>query len=366
MEAFPEFYRDVHARIGDGLEAWLSQRAQRDNPLIRRGRDRLYRLNAGGKHLRGTLVYIGYRMLQDGPLADADGLAQGYELFQTAILVHDDIIDHAPRRRGLETLHSIYARDFAGDDATPGEAARDAANSMALCLGDLGLYLAQERFLEAYRDHPRLGELLCWFNGTVTRTIEGEMLDVELSYRERCALPAGEGPEKISLEALIYDIYHLKTACYTVIGPLCAGLLLGGAGAETLATAASLADDLGLAFQMQDDLLGIFGDSARLGKPVGSDIEEFKQTLLYAWMKRQGGAAFRELLRYYGRPVQTGAELEAVRGLLRASGAAEAVQRRTEALFDSAAEKLGRLEGVPEARRELLRGFMTYLRTRET
>ena len=358
MQEFLEFYREAAARLETGLARWISALPKSENPILLTGRERLYGLNGGGKRLRGTLVHIGYRMLREGWAAEADALAESYELFQTAILVHDDIIDHADRRRGMETLHSRYRRDF-----TPpgGEGAAAAGAALALCLGDLGLYLSQQRLAEGCGGHPRFVELLRYYNGIVIRTIEGELLDVELSEAERFGLPLPEGG---SHEQMVYDIYRLKTACYTMIGPICCGLLLAGAGPDVLAEMEAVALDLGLAFQMRDDVLGIYGQAAFLGKGVGGDVSEFKQTLLYSYMKARGGADYAELLRYYGKPALSEPELDAVRSLFRAAGALDYVEGRIASLFASAREKLD-AAAFPEDRKALLRGFIRFVETRQ-
>lgn len=358
MQTFNEFYELARGRLESNIGRWLSGREQSENPLIRRGTERLYGMNVGGKRLRGALVYIGYGMMRDD-LETADALAEAFELFQTAILIHDDIIDHADSRRGMETIHTLYGRELAGGR----DAALDTGRAMALCLGDLGLYAAEERLAEAYGGHPILPRLLSLYHKTIMRTIEGELLDVQLSHMERFGQAIAD--TGVTLEECILDIYHLKTACYTVIGPLCLGLLLGGASEELIAQMRDVADDLGLIFQMQDDVLGVFGEYEKLGKSVGGDVSEYKQTLLYAYMKERGGEPYERLLRYYGRQELTAEELRQVQTILREAGALDYVQARIDALFASARDKLDRIGEVPEERKMLLRGFMDHMRSRE-
>lgn len=362
LARFLEFYGEVHRRLGENL-AGRQTKGEGGNRLIRTGEARLAELNDGGKHLRGALAYIGYRMLRDRPLEPADGLAEAYELFQTAILVHDDIIDRSDRRRGKETLHSRYRRELSQGGAVPAKAALDAGQGIALCLGDLGLYLAEERLAEGCGNSTEFPRLLSWFHHIIMQTIRGELLDVQLSHLERYGLPyddGGAGPE-----GMVLDIYHLKTACYTVIGPLCSGLLLGGASPKLLKEIETVADDLGQLFQMQDDLLGIYGNPEKLGKPVGSDVSEYKQTLLYAYVKRRGGAALETLRRYYGKPELSSGELDAVRKLFLDCGAVDHVKGEIAHRFDRALQNLASVKELPEERKTLLFGFSEYLRERE-
>jgi len=322
-------------------------------------------MNRGGKRLRGTLAYLGYYIMCDNGLAEADALAECFELFQTAILVHDDIIDHAGSRRGMETIHATYFREFMerqhfSQDAA--NAALEASSSIALCLGDMGLYLAEERLMNGYSKNPLLAPLLSYYHKMVIHTIEGELLDVQLSYMERCGV---QYAQEFPLDSFIYDIYHLKTSCYTTIGPLCSGMILGGSPPAMLWQMEDVADDMGIAFQIQDDILGIYSNAQCLGKNIGSDISEYKQTLLYSFVKNLGNSAYEQLRQYYGKPDISNSELCEVQDIFRTTGALSAAERRVAELFASAHSKLDQIRGIPEEKRNLVHGFIEYLQARE-
>ena len=167
MNTFLDFYKVVHSRIEKNIDSWSVAWTGSRNQIIQDGCDRLLRMNRGGKRLRGTLVYLGYCIMCDNGLAEADALAECFELFQTAILIHDDIIDHAGSRRGMETIHAAYFREFmerqyvSQDNAN---AALEAGSSIALCLGDMGLYLAEERLVNGYSKSPLLAPLLSYYH----------------------------------------------------------------------------------------------------------------------------------------------------------------------------------------------------------
>lgn len=364
MNTFLDFYKNVRFRMEENIARWSAARTESRNLIVQDGCDRLSQMNRGGKRLRGTLAYLGYCIMRDDGLDEADALAECFELFQTAILIHDDIIDHAESRRGMETIHAAYFREFmerphaSWDEAD----ALEAGVSIALCLGDMGLYLAEERLVNGYSRNPLLASLLSYYHKMVIHTIEGEMLDVQLSYLERCGLRyAQERP----LDALICDIYHLKTSCYTTIGPLCSGMLLGGAPPALLRQMEDVADDMGIAFQIQDDILGIYNDAQNIGKNIGSDISEYKQTLLYSFVKNLGGSAYEQLRRYYGKPDITDSELREVQDIFRVTGSLAAAKRRVTELFASAHSKLDQIREFPEDKRDLVHGFIEYLQTRE-
>lgn len=348
----------------ENIASWSAARTESRNLIIQDGCDRLSQMNRGGKRLRGTLAYLGYCIMRDDSLAEADALAECFELFQTAILVHDDIIDHAGSRRGMETIHFAYFREFLERSHTSRDeaSALEAGASIALCLGDMGLYLAEERLVNGYGRNPLLAPLLSYYHKMVIHTIEGEMLDVQLSYLERCGFRYAQ---EFPLDTFICDIYHLKTSCYTTIGPLCSGMLLGGAPPALMRRMEDVADDIGIAFQIQDDILGIYSDAHRLGKNIGSDISEYKQTLLYSFVKNLGGSAYERLRRYYGKPDITDSELREVQDVFRVTGALAAAEGRVMDLFASAHSKLDQIRELPKDKRDLVHGFIEYLQTRE-
>ena len=231
MNTFLDFYKTVYTRMEGSIDNWSTTQKGNRNIIVQDGCDRLLQMNRGGKRLRGTLAYLGYYIMCDNDLSEADALAECFELFQTAILVHDDIIDHAESRRGIETIHTAYFREFMERQNSSQNAALEAGASIALCLGDMGFYLAEERLINGYGKNPLLPPLLSYYHKMVLRTIEGELLDVQLSYMERCGM---QYAQELPIDSLIYDIYHLKTSCYTTIGPLCSGMLLGGASPSLL------------------------------------------------------------------------------------------------------------------------------------
>lgn len=364
--AFKEFYDKFYAKIEKNIDDFNLKLKNDDNPIINCGIQRFCSLNSGGKRLRGILAYIGYCMTCDDDISNADALAAAFEIFQTAILVHDDVFDHADSRRGTETIHTGYYRDFAGNGAlTDSKAAFDTACAMAICLGDLGFYQAEELLSASYRENRFLGRLLSFYHKMVIETIKGEMLDIQLPYMMRSGVDIERQYKNIRLEDMIYEIYHMKTSCYTVIGPLCSGMILGGAEDSLVEKMECVADDLGIAFQMQDDILGIYSDQAKLGKNVGSDISEYKQTVLYSFTRSQGGAAYDRLMRYYGKSDITLEELEEVRSVFRECGALEYAEKKAAEFFDSAKYKLGQINEVPDDKKQLLYGFIEYIQTRK-
>ena len=179
--------------------------------------------NKGGKFLRASLIAMGYNSFKK----DDDYLPLGLalEIFQTSILIHDDIIDKADKRRGLDTIpikyQKLYSDKVKGNDDFDIKR-KDLGNSMALCLGDLGFYLALQVIVKNYRNNKNLDRVLEYYNDVAIKTCEGEMVDVILPFYEEYF-----GCED-DIESHVMEIYRLKTAWYSVVGPYCLGAILGG------------------------------------------------------------------------------------------------------------------------------------------
>lgn len=364
MENFLGFYEKCKKRIQQQAEGMKI--VESEHAMVVDAVQRLYKLNQGGKRLRGILVYIGYALADESRYEEADALAQAFEMFQTSVLIHDDVFDHAESRRGNATLHVQFFERFIGGqlrDAEYVKNAREIANSSAVCIGDYGFYMADQILVEAYENHPRLGKLLKFYHDMLMKTIQGEALDVQLPFIEKYGLWEQYGMSENDLTDSILQIYHLKTSCYTIIGPLCSGMLLGGASWETMGQIEDLADDLGIAFQLQDDVLGVFGDD--IGKDVGSDIAEFKQTILYAYIRKNGGAFYEDLLKYYGKEQLSEEEVGQVKSIFIETGALDYVEKTAEKYYRQAMDKLEQIEGISKVGRELLRGFILYLKDRK-
>ena len=235
----------------------------------------------------------------------------------------------------------------------------DVARAAAICVGDLGIYHANLMLAQSYSSNACLGDLISYFDETVIRTIRGELLDVALPYELQDESYDEEERKKL-LEKSIREIYHLKTSCYSIIGPLHLGMMLAGAGEEELRAMDRFADEIGIAYQIMDDIFGIYADAGYLGKDVGSDIMEFKQTILWMYVRTNDPEATEELLKHYGKKRITEKDLEAVRGIFRDSGALDYAKASMEGCFQRAMRKLSRMRFLTPENRSILRGFVLW------
>lgn len=364
--AFSEFYNTSKTRLAKLIDDRNRKFRKEKNPLLRPFQETFSDLNQGGKMLRGVLVNLGYKIAGGVDISESDSLAAAFEIFQTAVLIHDDIIDRADLRRGKKTVQKRYEESLRQRKirmVSKSETPESLASSAALCVGDLGLFYSNLEIAKNYRDHPNVGELIAYFDQVIIDTIRGELLDVVLPYEIQDAAYSDRERGEL-LEKSVHEIYHLKTAFYSVIGPLHLGMLLGDLSDERMGCLDSFCNDLGIAFQMKDDILGIYGDEANTGKDAGSDVSEYKQTILYQYVVLHGGREKDELLGLYGRQNPTPEELARVRELFRTSGAYDYANGQMESCFSSAEQKLDGMTFLSGENRSILHGLIQYLRNR--
>jgi geranylgeranyl diphosphate synthase type I len=301
--------------------------------------DELAALLQGGKRLRAAFCYWSYRAHggsgEPGPERDAVVRAgAALELFQAAALLHDDVMDASDTRRGRPTAH----RAFEGKHSEAGWAgqADRFGTSAAILLGDLCLVACQRELGEALEPLPtatvRAAREL--FDAMQSEVIVGQYLDVLVQAEPWGVDPAAD-------EDRARTVIRAKSARYSVERPLALGAVLAGADADRLTAVGAAGLPLGEAFQLRDDVLGVFGDPAVTGKPAGDDLREGKRTVLMARTIARGDAAQRDLVASrLGDPDLDAAAVEALRGAIVATGALDDVERLIDGLTRSALEGL--------------------------
>ncbi len=270
---------------------------------------------AGGKRLRPAFAYWGWRAAGGSSQVTEPIIQAGaaIELVHASALVHDDVMDSSATRRGAPTAHHSL-RQHSTSPQDPELAARF-GTSAAILLGDLLLSWSDELLCRAEVKPKRLAAAREYFDKLRTEVVAGQYLDV-LAQTSRGHSPA---------DAM--RVVRYKSAKYTVERPLQLGAALAKADATLLRALSSYGVPLGEAFQLRDDVLGVFGESQVTGKPSGDDIREGKRTLLMARAYAKASPPQRALLeRHVGDPVLDGAGVEAVQGVLRETGAVAAVE----------------------------------------
>ncbi|MBW3619927.1 MAG: polyprenyl synthetase family protein [Actinobacteria bacterium] len=304
----------------------------------------------GGKRIRPTLLLLGYRAAGRDDPSDVMGPALSLELLHTCALLHDDIIDAASTRRGRETAHRRFAREhreagWSGGSDAFGEA-------VAILLGDLAFVQADELFLEARVPADRLLDGLRRFTVLREEVMAGQYVDL---YAAR----AGVTSRELALAVATY-----KSGRYSVARPLEIGAALGGGPAALVSGLERVGGPLGRAFQVRDDLLGVFGDEVETGKSVAGDLVEGKRTLLVAeTAARLDGDELTTFDRLLGSPELTADDAATLRELMRRSGGLDATTRYVEEAVEEARTELGRLD-VPDEVAEALEGMAGFIRDR--
>ncbi len=302
--------------------------------------DAICRHSEGGKRIRAFLVYLGYCLYAGEKNAEkVFPAAISCELFQTGILAHDDIIDKSDYRRHKPSMHKDLGEGHAGV-------------SKSICVGDMGIVSALEIITRCGFDEKVCVAALKHQSRVFASTIAGELKDIEFEKRDTVT------------ENEILDMYRLKTAQYTVSGPLVLGAILAGADDSSLRILSSFGDAVGISFQIKDDILGIFGDEKSLGKSVTSDMCEGKKTVLTCHFENNADDdAKSELCVVYGKADSGKDELETVKRLFTHAHSLSYAEGKCAEYTDKARSYLEMLD-VSEESRQLLLGLLEYMTTR--
>jgi geranylgeranyl diphosphate synthase type I len=339
--------------LADWLEAKRGEAAAAGSPETLELIDGVGQLaTQGGKRLRPALVYYTYRACGGEGEGEVLPLALATELLHTYLLIHDDIMDHAEVRRGLPAAH-VRFREAHRQHGLHGDAA-DFGRSVAILLGDLAQSWAVElASLASTGRGPAAREIARSFAAMCQEVIGGQYLELLVAQR------------RAATEEELLRVLRLKSGRYTAERPIQLGALLAGAPAELLAGLSRYGAAVGEAFQLQDDLLGMFGDPETVGKPVGGDLEEGKLTfLIHHARSRATPEQRRELEAALGHPEATPEQTAAALRVIAETGARDAVSAMTAERLQSARSTLELLDLRPEGRL-FLAGLLDYLRERE-
>lgn len=304
-----------------------------------------------GKRIRPVLLLLGYRAGGGRDHHRVLGPALALELLHTCALIHDDVIDRAATRRGRPTVHA--AASAAHRDAGWMGAADDAGAAVAILVGDLAFVYADELFLEA--DVPADRLLAAFRRFTVLReeVTAGQYLDLHAAR------------SRATDRGLALTVATLKSGRYSVARPLQIGAILAGANAGLVDGLGQFGDPVGRAFQVRDDLLGVFGEESVTGKSAASDLAEGKRTLLIAEAARRLDAdGLRALEAGLGDPGLEEDEVARLRALLEGSGARSATEDYVQSAIAESDAALARLALSPEVERTL-RAVAHYLGERD-
>ncbi|CAN5364276.1 polyprenyl synthetase family protein [soil metagenome] len=261
----------------------------------------------GGKRFRPRMVMAAYQSLGGTDFEAAAYVGAAFELLHTALIVHDDVIDHDFTRRGLPNISGTY-RDLALANGRPTRVAEHSGISAAVIAGDLALFNAYrliDRSGVADQTRSRLVEVM---DDALFASAAGELIDVDFSI-------AAEVPRVDD----ILTMERLKTAVYSFECPLQAGAILAGASEEVVSTLGDFGREIGIAYQIVDDLLGVFGAEADTGKTTLGDLREGKRTVMIAYAN--SSKDWLEVQHLFGDESLSDSDAELLRGVLTSCGA---------------------------------------------
>lgn len=220
-----------------------------------------------GKRIRPALMYHTYLALGGEDREQAMKAAMAPEFIHTFLIIHDDIIDKDNLRRGNPSVHYLYYQSAKNKFASK-EDAIHYGNSQAISVGNMAFGMVNEIISNINFGEAVKNRLLKKISDIVFNTTVGEFFDVFAAA------------EKNVSEKEVMAILEYKTARYTVEGPIHLGAIMAGADEKIMESLSEYSVPLGIAYQIQDDILGVFGSEKETGKPVGADIGEGKKTLL--------------------------------------------------------------------------------------
>jgi geranylgeranyl diphosphate synthase type I len=329
-KALTEFLADRRARLAAVDDALLPVAEAVETFVLR-----------GGKRLRPAFAYWGYRGAGGVDSDEVVASLAALELVQASALIHDDLIDRSDTRRGEPALHRRFAArhraaGWGGDPDAFGDAA-------AILLGDLCLVWSDELLHNGGLDPAVVARARPVFDEMRTEVTVGQYLDV---------LTQVTGDTSVERAG---KVARYKSAKYTVERPLLLGAALAGAPAALVAAYSAYGLPLGEAFQLRDDVLGVFGDPAQTGKPAGDDLREGKRTYLVAAAVEATDDAGRAVLaRRLGDPDLDRAGIEQLQEIITVSGALARTERRIAELTERALAALAGVELDGEAHEALV------------
>lgn len=296
---------DVRSRVDAILERFLAAKrvdlAHADGVAAELVDELRRVVAAGGKRLRPLFCYWGFVAAGGSDGREIVSASASLELLHTFAIIHDDVMDRSPLRRGQAATHVALAR---GGDTHTGLSA-------AILAGDLALVLSDELFCEAGFNGDPFMRAFRWYHRMRAEVVAGQYLDIA----QRSGLTEDE----------IRRIARLKSGGYTVEKPLLIGAALADASPEIETTLSAYGIALGEAFQLRDDVLGAFGDQDVTGKDAHGDFREGKRTLLVSRAFAAASSSDRSFLESrLGRADLSAADAERIRGIIRATGALDA------------------------------------------
>lgn len=352
-EALGNFRKSVDAEIVEYLDEVIENVKKEDVFMARAVGYAKEFIVSSGKRIRPALMYYGYLGFGGNRKKDMLKTCISLELVHAFLLIHDDIMDRDEKRHGKDTVHFRYSK--MGKRLFPKSDSDHFGVSMAISVGDMMAALGSQRIFTSPFPSDVIVRALNELQKVISRTVIGQVGDIYMEFSRRAT------------EEQVLKMYENKTARYTFEGPLHLGAILAGVGTEVLDAVSRYAVPLGTAFQIQDDILGVFGDEKKLGKPVGSDIQEGKMTLLAVHAMRHGSHRDRKSFEnFLGKQNITADDMRLVREIFVRTGSAEYAKSQACFLVEQSKAALADIPFKQKNVRDFLEALSDYVAERET
>lgn len=306
------------------LLSYLETKKQtyRDIPLYQKSIEKLMDTVTTGKLVRGILLLLAYESKCKTVSKDALTLAAAIELIHTGLLIHDDIMDNDHLRRGKPT---VYAQAMHEGKIYNADNEKDYGVAIAICIGDLAFFMAYE-LIGMLSPSAQNKQILATSAHELQKVGYAQITDVHFGRTQ-----------SEPTEDEIISLYRFKTARYSFSLPLKLGGMLAGCDEITIKNLEQFGEELGIAFQIKDDELGIFGIEETVGKPVGSDIRENKKTLYrHILFQLADGRTKDQLNKIYGNTVITNKDISKIKQYMMKYNVLKTIQKVREDKSESA------------------------------
>lgn len=349
---FKKTLEQLKREIDKELQKYLLQAvkdAKKEDKEIGRMLEHLQKMiMAGGKRIRPILMYFGYVAAGGKDKKKIIKASVGVELLHMFFLVHDDIMDCGRTRHGVETIDVFYEeinKKFFNDCKNR----RHFGTSMSIMAGDLLEALSIQAIFKAGFDEKSTARAVSALQVTIATTIIGQIQDICIENK------------KLTSEKEVLAMYKNKTAKYTLENPLKVGAILAGANEKFLEKISSAAIPIGMAFQIQDDILGLFETSKKMGKDSGSDIKEGKKTLLVLEaLKKSEKGSLKFMQKILGNKKANSKDINKFKNIIQKTGALKYNQALAKKLVQEGKTKIEAIKMDKEAKKFLLE-FAAYM-----
>jgi geranylgeranyl diphosphate synthase, type I len=330
MDNIQEYKDKVNKTLKEFLEKKLKEDG-RYSKSIRQLIENITEFNLrSAKRIRPLISIFTYKCFKDDERIIKPSIC--IELMQAYLLIHDDIIDKADLRRGKSSMHKIYEK----------QKDEDFGISMAILAGNLCASYMYETIIESdFNDTEKLNALK-YISWTADRENYGQALDIIPNFKD-------------IKEKDIWQIYELKTATYTIQGPIYIAGALANAPKEKIDKLQIYAYNIGTAFQIQDDINGIFGEIKDMGKPIDSDIKEGKKTLIIVKTLEFCNKQDKEfIMKNYGNKNINEEDIEKIKEIIKKCGAYDYSKQKLNEKIQEGKKSIQNLEVREEGKKFLL------------